>query len=132
MHFPQHFSSGGIPFFVNSAHDIIRKCIGTPSIAYNLARYPTVQDDAYMYILLLTMIVQNSCFSHDMFREMFHGKRWLEDQRFFSPMVSLAAGSVFIQDFVKFNMDSIVMIGHLLRFFYKVCVIHILCRVTGV
>ena len=43
------YSTGGLPFFINSAHDIIRKCIGTPSIASALARYPTVQDDVRTY-----------------------------------------------------------------------------------
>lgn len=50
----QHFSFGGIPFYVNSVKDIICKCIGTPCIASALARYPTVQDDVtYVNCLLL-------------------------------------------------------------------------------
>ena len=33
-------------------------------------------------------------------REIFYGHRWLEDSRFFSPMVTLSFGHVFIGDFV--------------------------------
>lgn len=45
----QHFSAGGVPFFVNSPKDIIHKCIGTPVIASALARYPTIRDDILVY-----------------------------------------------------------------------------------
>ena len=52
--------------------------------------------------------------------EMFHGSRWLEDEHFFLPMVSLTAGNVFVRDFVKFSLGDSVTYGRVHNFFFKV------------
>ena len=36
-------------------------------------------------------------------RELFHGRHWLEDPCFFSPMVDTSCGHVFVNDFVIFQ-----------------------------
>ena len=56
------------------------------------------------------------------YREIFYGHRWLEDSRFFSPMVTVTSGHVFVGDFVSFNINGVAMIGRVLKFFLKVYV----------
>lgn len=55
------------------------------------------------------------------YREIFYGRRWLEDSRFFSPMVTATFGHVFVGDFVSFIINGVAMIGRVLKFFLKVC-----------
>ena len=53
-------------------------------------------------------------------RELFHGRRWLEDPRFFSPMVDTPSGSVFVNDFVSFRVAAEHLLGRVLLFYCKV------------
>ena len=98
----------------------MKQCIGQADIASAIARYPVLPNDCVRYVLeffrLFAYIILCHC------REIFYGHRWLEDSRFFSPMVILSFGHVFIGDFVSFNMNGVVLIGRVLKFFLKVCV----------
>ena len=56
-----------------------------------------------------------------LFREMCHGRRWMSDSRFFTPMISNdSAGAVFVNDFVKLITGSGFTIVKVRTFFKKV------------
>ena len=46
----QHFSQEGIPFYINSATNIVRRCIGNPQIASRIATYPTIPKNTVRYV----------------------------------------------------------------------------------
>ena len=115
---PQHYSTAGVPLYVNSASDIVRKCMGTPSIASTIARYPTVRKETLTWVMLC--MYRKMVITVCLYREMFHGSRWLEDPRFFSPMISTPNGSVFVQDFVNFYFVDTIRLGRIWNFFFQV------------
>ena len=49
-------------------------------------------------------------------REMFHGCRWLHY------LFPHACGNVFVKDFVLYNNEPHMNMGHILKYFYKVCI----------
>ena len=53
-------------------------------------------------------------------REVFHGRRWLEDPRFFAPMVEAPCGVVFIHDFVQVQVANNCIYGRVNKFYNKV------------
>ena len=52
--------------------------------------------------------------------EIFFGRRWREDPRYYAPMVSLSAENVFIHDFVSFSFHGQIVVGRISQFFHKV------------
>lgn len=54
------------------------------------------------------------------YREIFNGDRWLNDPRFFSPMVQSTCGNVYLHDFVMFHKANGCRQGHVNKFFSKV------------
>ncbi len=56
-----------------------------------------------------------------LFREMYHGRRWMSDRRFFTPMISSdSAGHIFVNDFVKIITGNGFGIAKVKTFFKKV------------
>ena len=102
-----------IPFYVNSPKEIVRNCIGNPKIAAAISRYPTIQQDTVKYVCGKTCAHPFVYLIHTLFREMFHGQRWLQDTRFFSPMADTSAGNLFLYDFVTFNFGPHLKFGHI-------------------
>ena len=47
-------------------------------------------------------------------REIFHGRQWLEDPRFYAPMADSACGHVYVHDFVIFQEHRL---GRVNRFY---------------
>ena len=60
------------------------------------------------------------CYVCTYHREIYQASRWLEDPRFFSPMVDASVGCVFVHDFVQFQFQGTVTLGRVSRFLYKV------------
>ena len=67
----------------------------------------------YMYVYVYSYV----CIYY---REIYQASRWLEDPRFFSPMVDTSVGHVFVHDFVQFQFQGAVTLGRVSRFLYKV------------
>ena len=53
-------------------------------------------------------------------REMFHGKRWMNDGRFYTPMINTHAGHIFIGDFVNYETGVGSRLAKVKLFFKKV------------
>lgn len=73
-----------------------------------------------MHVILIHVM----CMQH---REMFHGRRWMSDERFLTPMIdSQHAGHVFIGDFIRYRAggDGTKM-AKVKLFFKKVCHAHL-------
>ena len=70
----------------------------------------------YMHCVITDIVQLHSSLD----RELFHGRRWLEDPRFFSPMVDTPSGSVFVSDFVSFRVAAERLLGRVLLFYCKV------------
>ena len=47
---------------------------------------------------------------------MFHGQRWLQDTRFFSPMADTSVGNLFLYDFFTFNFGPHLKFGRIYNF----------------
>lgn len=58
---------------------------------------------------------------HD--REIFHGRRWHEDPRFASPMITTSSGIFYIFDFVQFHLNGTLTLGRISHFVTKVSVV---------
>lgn len=57
-------------------------------------------------------------FSLNLFcREMYHGARWMNDPRFFVPMITSSFGQVYIGDFVLFSDTGIPKTARIKQFF---------------
>ena len=53
---------------------------------------------------------------------MYHGRRWMSDSRFFTPMInSSSIGHIFVNDFVKMFTGAGLKIAKVKTFFQKVC-----------
>ena len=52
--------------------------------------------------------------------EIFQATCWLEEPRFFSPMVDTSVGCVFVQDFLQFQFEGGVTLGRVYWFLYEV------------
>eukprot|EP00731_Ephydatia_muelleri_P003255 Em0001g3255a len=96
---PMHTTSSGIPFYVNSIVDTVKKCMANHQISKNLVRFPVVpQKD---------------------FREMYHGMQWRSNRRFYSPMaVSPAVGHIFLNDFVECVYNDVKHLCCIYKSFY--------------
>lgn len=66
--------------------------------------------NAYHYLMTIT--------NH---REMYHGRRWMDDKRFFTPMINSNVGHIFVNDFVKVHTSSSLQVAKVKMFFKKVC-----------
>ena len=132
----QHHTSDGVPFHVNSIKTILKMCLGHPETASRVSRYPVIPQDCAQYVgwkkghCLIVWHVAYTCTSS--LRELFHGHRWHNDLRFYSPMVATPSGSVFIYDFVSFHVGGEDLLGHVLHLFCKVsqCVCTCTCTYT--
>lgn len=56
------------------------------------------------------------------FRELYHGDRWLNDERFFTPMVVCSCGDVYVGDFVKCKVGQNRVLAKVIRFYSKVII----------
>ena len=45
----QHTTSSGVPFYVNSIVDTVKKCMANPQISKNLVRFPVVPQKDFRY-----------------------------------------------------------------------------------
>lgn len=115
---PQNYTDGGIPFYIRRPSHILRLCLGMPSIAQALHRLPVVSSGCYRYVSFhiadqtpCTILIWIS-------RELYHGERWHNDQRFQAPMVEVAGMSWFVNDFIQFQHHLYgVTCGKILKFF---------------
>ena len=71
-------------------------------------------------MVVLYICVLGTCIYFNNGREIFYGRRWREDLRYYAPMVSLPAGRVYVQDFVNFSFEGGLTWGRILQFFCKV------------
>lgn len=55
-----------------------------------------------------------------MFINLYHGDRWLSDERFFTPMITSACGDIFVGDFVMCNIGQHRVMAKINRFYSKV------------
>lgn len=53
----QHFTPGGVPFYVNPASEILKRCLGQPDVASSVVRYPVFGNDEIRYYLYLLHIL---------------------------------------------------------------------------
>ena len=53
-------------------------------------------------------------------RELYHGDIWLNDNRFFTPMLTSAFGDIFVSDFVHCSTRQETVFVKINRFFSKV------------
>jgi hypothetical protein len=53
-------------------------------------------------------------------REMYHGRRWMNDTRFLTPMISADVGHVFVNDFIKVNRNTCIQTVKVKAFYQKV------------
>lgn len=94
-------SPNGIPFYHIKMSTILSQCLGTPKIASTVVRYP-VSASSY-------------------FKEIYHGNRWNNEERFFTPMIRLNSGlDVYLRDFISFQHSQLgITHGVVTKFFQK-------------
>ena len=51
---------------------------------------------------------------------MYHGNRWMEDERFFTPMINSKVGQIFVADFIKVCTSGGLKTAKVIKFFKKV------------
>ena len=57
---------------------------------------------------------------------MFHGKRWMNDERFFTPMINTYhAGHVFIGDFINYETEDGLKMAKVIMFFKQVQIFYV-------
>ena len=71
----------------------------------------------YVHRVLLMCIMSTGM---SVLSEICCGRRWMEDSRYHSPMVSLPVGNVFVADFVRFPFEGNEIVGQISQSFYKV------------
>ena len=70
------------------------------------------------------MGINDNSWSKPCFREMYHGRNWMSDNRFFTPMVaSQCAGHIFVNDFIKYITGHGFKIAKVKTFFRRVSVL---------
>ena len=96
-------------------------CIGTPDIAQMLTRYPVSPKEEMRFVILTC--IKNRCHNYFMFlcyREMYHGARWMNDPRFFAPMINSSFGQVYVGDFILFSDTGVPKTARVKQFFCQV------------
>eukprot|EP00731_Ephydatia_muelleri_P033683 Em0035g20a len=87
------------PFYYNSMRSTLSSCLGKRKIARDLTRYPVVTS---------------------IYKEVFHGKRWNTDPRFFTPMITTNDIPVFLRECVAFSHPQFGMTtAFIVKFFQK-------------
>ncbi|XP_070546461.1 uncharacterized protein [Ptychodera flava] len=91
----------GIPYYTHSIIQNIRYKLAVPSTASTLRRFPEVNTDG-------------------MVREMYQAKKWLDDPKFYSPMIILNGSFYYVNEFVVAVVDGTRSISCILKFVGKV------------
>ncbi|KAL5459795.1 hypothetical protein EMCRGX_G033171 [Ephydatia muelleri] len=80
----RHVNKEGVPFYTIPLATSIEQFLGCSDIAEALVRFPV--------------------HTQDRFTEMFHGRHWCTDERYFTPMVVLNDGThIFVRDCISFH-----------------------------
>ena len=111
----QFYSSKGTPFYMNLPTTVLKHCLGNPTTAEMITRYPVVPKENLRYPSFAFLV---ECIHYN--RELFHGKRWHD--KFQTPMVITKNSlSVFVNDFVKIHYTTLgLVIGKVLKLYLKV------------